>query len=62
MQNIVEYAGYKGVSRDIGKSVKSQRHYMYKKTVHRQESGGCGDLFVWFGGPLHNSFPGPVIC
>jgi hypothetical protein len=35
---------------------------LYKKTVHRQESRGYGDLFVWFGGTVYNSFLGLVIC
>jgi hypothetical protein len=29
-----------------------------KKTVDRQESRGCGDIFVWFG-PSLQQFPGP---
>ncbi len=28
---------------------------LYNRTVHRKESRGCGDLFVWFGGPFYNS-------
>ncbi len=33
-----------------------------QKTVHRQELRGCGDLFIWFGGPLHKRFQGPLVC
>jgi hypothetical protein len=33
-----------------------------QKTVHRQESRGCGDLFIWFGGPLDKRFQGPFMC
>ncbi len=35
---------------------------LYNKTAHRQVSRGCGDLFVWFGGPYYNTFLDPVIC
>ncbi len=33
-----------------------------QKTVHRKESIGCGDLFIWFGGPLDKRFQGPFMC
>jgi hypothetical protein len=29
-------------------------------TVHRKELRG--DLFIWFGGPLHKRFQGPLVC
>jgi hypothetical protein len=35
VQNIVEYAGYKGVSRDIGQSVRSQIHYIRRLCTDR---------------------------
>jgi hypothetical protein len=35
---------------------------LHKKTVHKHELRGCGDLFIWFGGPLEKSFQGPVVC
>jgi hypothetical protein len=28
---------------------------LHKKAVHKQELRGCGDLFIWFGGPLEKS-------
>ncbi len=33
-----------------------------KKTVHSQESRGCDDIFIWFGGPRYKRFQGPVMC
>ncbi len=33
-----------------------------QKTMHRQELRGCGDLFIWFGGPHHKRFQGPSVC
>ncbi len=31
--------------------------------MHRVESRGCGDVFIWFGGPPNKSFKGPhVLC
>jgi hypothetical protein len=29
----------------------SEPKTLYKKTVHTYELRGCGDLFIWFGGP-----------
>jgi hypothetical protein len=38
------------------------REDIIQKTVHRKELRGCGDLFIWFGGPLHKRFHGPLVC
>jgi hypothetical protein len=35
---------------------------IWQKTVHRKESRGCGNLFIWFGGPLDKRFQGPFMC
>ncbi len=32
-----------------------------QKTVHRQESRGCGDLLIWFGGSLDKRFQCPLV-
>ncbi len=32
-----------------------QHKNIRQNTVHRKESRGCGDLFMWFGGLLHKS-------
>jgi hypothetical protein len=32
-----------------------------KKTVHKKESIGCGDVLIWFGGPDDKNFQGPHV-